>query len=89
MKDAQYKIIYRYEHPIGSMLADTFTFGTIVACFWFNYHFINGNDVLDVLLFIVWLGFSVSKATNVKRLVEYAKQDLKTFESEDRRNNSI
>lgn len=84
MSDTKYKIIYRYENPIGSMLADTFTFATIVGSFWFNYQFIDGNNVLDVLLFVGWLSFAISKASNIRRMVEYSKQDLEAFKDEDR-----
>ena len=68
------KIIYVKENTIGSMIADTFTFGTICVAFWFNYKFINGNDMLDVLLFICFILFAFGKASQLKRLKEIEKE---------------
>lgn len=44
MDKSKYKIIYRYEHPVGSILADIFSFGVMLACFWLNKTYIDGNN---------------------------------------------
>lgn len=68
------KVIYIKENTVGSILADTFTFGSIVASFWFNYKFIDGNNILDILLFICFFLFAVGKAGNIKNVAEIEKK---------------
>jgi hypothetical protein len=64
------KIVYLKETTPGSIVSDVVTFGCIVGSFWFNYRFIGGNDILDVLLFIVFFLFSLGKAGNYRKLRE-------------------
>jgi hypothetical protein len=66
----QEKIIYLKETTVGSIVSDIVTFGTIVGSFWFNYKFINGNNWLDVLLFISFFLFAVGKTGNYRKLAE-------------------
>lgn len=62
--------IWVKENTLGSMLSDLFTFGSIVGSFWFNYRFIDGNNWLDVLLFICFFLFAIGKAGNYRKLAE-------------------
>ncbi|NDZ93295.1 hypothetical protein G3I13_01790 [Streptomyces sp. SID6673] len=83
MSKPNYKIIYRYEHPVGSMIADTFTYGIIVASYWINQQFIDGNNFLDLLLLIFFFMFALAKASNIQRMVEYTRKDRELFDRED------
>lgn len=67
------KIVYLKENTLSSLVADTFTFATICGSFWFNYKFINGNNWLDVLLFLCFFMFAIGKAGNVRKLKELDK----------------
>jgi hypothetical protein len=69
------KIVYLRETTSQSMISDLFSFGTIVAAFWFNYRFIGGNDALDVVLGIAFFMFSIGRAANYKKLKELEKDD--------------
>lgn len=70
------KIIYIKENTLSSIVADTFTFASIVASFWFNYRFIDGNNWLDVLLFLCFFMFAIGKAGNMKKLKEIERAEL-------------
>lgn len=77
MSDIKPKVTYIKENTVGSMLADTFTFASICGAFWFNYTFIGGNDLLDLLLFLCFFIVSIGTVGNVKRLKELEKEDHK------------
>lgn len=64
------KIIYIRETTLGSITSDIANFGVIVVSFWFNQQYINGNDWLDALLFIIFFVNVFSKLGNLKRLSE-------------------
>lgn len=71
------KLVFVREHTLGSILSDVVTFGVIVASFWFNYRFIDGNNALDTLLFIVFFLQGFSNFKHYKRFYEEA-QEAKT-----------
>lgn len=75
MTEPKVKIIYQRENVFSSIVSDLFSFGTIVAAFWFNYTFIDGNNVLDALLFIVFFLFAIGRASNIRRYIETVKKD--------------
>ncbi|MEO5499446.1 MAG: hypothetical protein ABIR46_03030 [Candidatus Saccharimonadales bacterium] len=83
MKDNNFRIVYEKENLISSLVADCLTFGVIVASFWFNLEFIDGNNWLDALLFICFFFFALGKAGNVKRRVEMIKADQALFKADD------
>lgn len=61
------KVVVIRETNFESYIADTFTFASICASFWFNYKFVGGNDALDVLLFISFFTFSLGRMKNTLR----------------------
>lgn len=67
-KPKKYVIIR--ERSLQSFLQDVFTFGVITFSFWFNYHFIGGNDLLDLLLFLIFLIFAIGKAVAMKERLD-------------------
>ena len=69
MKDDK-KIIYVRERTVQSFFADAITFAVIVASFWFNYKFIDGNNWLDALLFICFFIFAIGRASDMKRQLD-------------------
>lgn len=74
MKQTEY--IYHFENTLGSIVSDLFTFGFIALTFWFNKEFINGNDLVDVILLVMFVLFLTSKSKtrrfkNKQELIEY------------------
>lgn len=74
MTEIKEKIVIVRETTFGSIISDMFSFGIIVASFWFNYTFIGGNDALDALLFITFFTMSFSHIKNYKRFFEDLKE---------------
>lgn len=71
------KIVYIRETTVGSIASDIATFGIIIGSFWFNYKFIDGNNWLDVLLFLTFFLFAMGKAGNYRKLAELNKAEDK------------
>jgi len=56
-----------------SILTDIFSVVMLGLLFWFNYTFINGNNILDLLIVILF----------VMKVTGYIKNNVRSFESKD------
>lgn len=71
------RVVFIKEHTLWSVLSDVVTFGVIVASFWFNYRFIDGNNILDTLLFICFFFQATGNFKHYKRFYEEAQEATK------------
>lgn len=66
---------------VRSIIADIFSYGVLLSSFWINERFINGNNVLDILLVVMFFIFVVGqvnarsdKFNTPEDAIEYLKE---------------
>jgi hypothetical protein len=71
------------EGIVSSAISDIVTIGTLVGAFWFNYQFVDGNNLLDILIIILWFLFLLqhtngrSRRFNSKqKLIDYLQEEI-------------
>jgi hypothetical protein len=63
MKKKEQTIIYFRESLFQSICSDSLSYGFLFATYWLNYTFIEGNNFVDFILLIIFILFTVAKAT--------------------------
>lgn len=81
-KKTEHTIFYK-ESAIQSFLSDLFSFSFLIVTFWFNYKFIDGNNILDFLLLIIFIALLSARSsvlskrfTSKKDLLEYIEKEI-------------
>lgn len=62
MNEPKSKIYYVRESAIQSIVADIFTFGTLIGLTTMNYAYWGGHWYFNVLIIFCWLSFTLGKA---------------------------
>jgi len=69
------EIILLKEGALQSVLSDIFMWASLLFAFWFNLKFIEGNNFLDAIIFILFFVGMLSR-TNTKAKRFHRKEDL-------------